>query len=82
MKLEKAIEVLSTHNEWRRGSDQVDMADPKELSEAIDVVVGYCLGTNEIPTKEALEAQVTQVTLPFISGAIDYPYKYPLKEKT
>lgn len=44
MQLQKAIEILESHNEWRRdnGENPVHvMADPKELGVAIDTVVNH-----------------------------------------
>lgn len=40
MTLTEAIEILREHNRWRRGAEDVTMADPKELGIAIDTVVG------------------------------------------
>jgi len=40
MNLKKATEILSTHQKWRRGAD-IPQTDPKELGEAIDVVLEY-----------------------------------------
>jgi hypothetical protein len=42
MEITTAIQILKTHNEWRKGSDEVEMGNPKELSEAIDVIVKFC----------------------------------------
>ena len=40
MNIEKAIEILELHNKWRRDNDgKYEMAEPKELGIAIDVVV-------------------------------------------
>ena len=41
MTLEQAIEILETHNRWRRGDDTVPMLKPKDIGIAIDVVVSY-----------------------------------------
>ena len=41
MTLSRAIVVLSLHNAWRRGSDVIPMADPKELGEAIAFAIDY-----------------------------------------
>lgn len=38
MNKEKALDILRTHNEWRRGAD-ISMQDPKELGEAIDIAI-------------------------------------------
>lgn len=42
MKLSKAIEILEKHNKWRRGNDDYEMANPKELGIAIETVIKYC----------------------------------------
>lgn len=34
-----AAELLYRHNKWRRGDDTYDMANPKELGEAIDMAI-------------------------------------------
>ena len=40
MNIEKAIKILELHNKWRRDNEnKYIMADPKELGEAIDLVV-------------------------------------------
>lgn len=40
MNIEKAIEILELHNKWRRDNDgKYEMAEPKELGKAIDLVV-------------------------------------------
>ena len=38
MELNKAIEILKSHNEWRRGAE-IPQTDPKVLGGAIDCVV-------------------------------------------
>ena len=38
MTIKQAIKILSTANRWRRGAD-VEMPDPKEFGEAIDVAI-------------------------------------------
>ena len=35
MDLKKTIEILVSHNRWRRGDDLVKMTDQKELGEAL-----------------------------------------------
>lgn len=40
MKIEKAIEIIKTHQMWRRGAE-IPMTNPKELGIAIDVIVKY-----------------------------------------
>jgi hypothetical protein len=40
MNIEKAIQILELHNKWRRDNDgKYEMAEPKELGKAIDLVV-------------------------------------------
>lgn len=40
MNIEKAIKILELHNKWRRDNkDEYKMTEPKELGEAIDLVV-------------------------------------------
>jgi hypothetical protein len=40
MKLEKAIEILESHNRWRRGDVDEAMFKPSDIGIAIDVVIG------------------------------------------
>ena len=39
MKTEKAIQVLRDYNLWRRGNEDMDQPDPREIGEAIDSVL-------------------------------------------
>ena len=41
MDIKQAIEILETHNRWRRGDDTVPMLKPKDIGIAIDVVVEH-----------------------------------------
>ena len=38
MTIKKAIEILETHNKWRKGAD-IEPTQPKLLTEAIDVII-------------------------------------------
>ena len=38
MTIKQAIKILITANKWRRGSE-IEMPDPKEFGEAIDVAI-------------------------------------------
>lgn len=40
MTLNKAVSILKIHQEWRKGADIV-MIEPRELSEAIDMILSY-----------------------------------------
>ena len=39
MKTEKAIQVLRDYNLWRKGNDEMEQPDPREIGEAIDDVL-------------------------------------------
>ena len=39
MKTEKAIQILRDCNLWRRGNEDMDQPDPREIGEAIDSVL-------------------------------------------
>ena len=39
METATAVKILEDHNKWRRGDDDMEMADPKQLGEAIDFIV-------------------------------------------
>lgn len=39
MTIEQAINILETHNKWRRGDDNIEMTDPEILGIAIDLVI-------------------------------------------
>jgi predicted transcriptional regulator YheO len=41
MDLNKAIQVLSDHNKWRRGDDSITQAKPKVVGESIEVILDY-----------------------------------------
>lgn len=38
MTLPEAIQILKTHNEWRRGAE-IDMLEPRLIGIAIDVIL-------------------------------------------
>lgn len=49
MTIEQAIEILRTHNEWRRGAEDIQPYAPSVIGEAIDVVVRYhSVESNEV----------------------------------
>ena len=48
MTLQEALTILTTHQQWRRGAD-IEMAEPKVITEALDIVLAYHhVGTNEM----------------------------------
>ena len=40
MEIQQAIKILRYHQKWRRGA-LIEMLDPKDIGEAIDVILGY-----------------------------------------
>ena len=40
MKLQEAISILKIHQQWRLGADIV-MIEPKELTEALNIILNY-----------------------------------------
>jgi len=45
MTLQTAIEILSTHNLWRKGAD-IPPTDPKELTEALEIAINILTHLN------------------------------------
>lgn len=39
--VKEAIHILKMHNEWRKGSEEIEMIHPKLLGECIECVVDY-----------------------------------------
>ena len=69
MKLEEAINLLKIHQEWRLGAD-TEMIYPKELTQAIDIVINeFTLIKKEMTAKEKSEHLIRQMTVDF---NIDY----------
>jgi hypothetical protein len=50
MSLEEAIRILTVHQVWRVGAD-IPMISPKELTEAIDVIINYYKNTPQVVDK-------------------------------
>jgi hypothetical protein len=40
MKIEKAIEILKSHNKWRRGAE-IGLIEPALIGQAIDTLIKY-----------------------------------------
>lgn len=40
MKIDKAVQVLRKHNEWRKGAE-IPQLDPHEIGDAIDTVCNF-----------------------------------------
>lgn len=56
MKLNVAMSILKQHNEWRRGSDDIAMANAKELGKAIDLIVSFAEKLTGEPSGDMLKA--------------------------
>ena len=41
MDIKEAINILKDHNKWRIGSEEIKMAEPRELTEAINIVISF-----------------------------------------
>lgn len=44
MTLQEALKVLTDHQKWRQGDDEVKQTNPKELTEAINVAIKVLKG--------------------------------------
>ena len=47
MTKQQAIKILKDHNKWRRGDENYEMAQPKELGQAIDLIIEEFEGKQE-----------------------------------
>ena len=48
MTLQEAVTLLENHNKWRRGDETLEMAEPKDLGMAIELIVEH-FNTKECP---------------------------------
>lgn len=55
MTLPEAIQILLVHQAWRLGAD-IEMAEPKVITEALDVLLNYHTETTEISDEEIEKA--------------------------
>ena len=46
MTLPEAIQILMVHQAWRIGAD-IEMAEPKVITEALDVVLNYAIVSSQ-----------------------------------
>lgn len=51
MTLQKVIDILESHNKWRRSDEELEMTDPKELGEAIDAAIIYLKTLDKLRAK-------------------------------
>jgi hypothetical protein len=81
METEKAIEILRSHNEWRRDNlGKYEMQDPKELGEAIDqiLMVMACFSEPQKVTYHLLDdGGANTITLPIlIPEGVTFKHEY------
>ena len=58
MSLQEALTILTKHQQWRRGAD-IEMAEPKVITEALDIVLAYHhVGTNEMVKRGTLKKRM------------------------
>jgi hypothetical protein len=72
MTLTEAIEILRTHNEWRRGAE-IEPTDPIILGEAIDTIVNSYIIKPWVTYSDSVESDSS--TQP-IQGDISNEYRY------
>ena len=68
MDLEKALGILEIHNRWRRGDEQVQMLNPSDIGNAIDVVTGH-FKTNNPLTRESVKKKAESRDCSCVLGA-------------
>ena len=39
MTIEQAVKILSDHQKWRLGDDTIEATNPKDLTEAINIIL-------------------------------------------
>lgn len=39
MTQKQALEILTLHNKWRRGSDEIPMQEPEDIGKALEVAI-------------------------------------------
>jgi hypothetical protein len=62
MKTAEAVQILETHNKWRRGVENVEMVDTKLIGEAIDLIVSQFTPS----TKEKTGGEVDGISIDFL----------------
>lgn len=63
MTLKQAIRILERHNKWRRDNiGKFEMADPKELGIAIDILVAFAKDNYKIKSTPIANFQIEATT--------------------
>jgi hypothetical protein len=55
MTLQEAIKLLTEYQKWRLGSDYIDMHEPSEITEALDIVLAQ---VNNLYTEEQVREAI------------------------
>lgn len=53
MTVQEALIILTTHQQWRQGAD-IEMTEPKVITEALDVVLNYAIVSSQADNKTKL----------------------------
>jgi hypothetical protein len=61
MTLQEAIKLLTEHQLWRLGNDDYPMQVPSEITEALDIVLNYCVGALELPQQEISDEEILKI---------------------
>lgn len=71
MKLQTAIEILEYHQEWRLGRREDMIHEPKELTEALDVVLSEVKKFNSGAVSGSLRFSEREVDFAYLCGVFN-----------
>ena len=76
MKLQEAIHILTLHQAWRLGTD-IPMAEPKQLSEAIHVILNHHMvdETQTTSSQTEISDEMSKIEKALYHTWSDYEYK-------
>ena len=74
MKLQEAIHILTLHQAWRLGTD-MPMAEPKQLSEAIHVILNHHMVDETQTTSSQTEISDEEIEKGAKDAWSDYEYE-------
>lgn len=57
MNIQQAIELLTNHQKWRLGNDDIPMQIPSEITEALNVLLEYNTSALELLSKYITSSQ-------------------------
>ena len=61
MTIEQAVKILSDHQKWRLGDDTIEATNPKDLTEAINIILKEIASNEWIDISEQLPPECTIV---------------------